>query len=776
MATTRKAGAAPARAAAPERWDLLGFAGVLFVIGGVLALVGLASAQAPLAGGAGAWLAGVLGRAAPLAAAASLVIGGAAVVGGARRQPIIDLTHVAAAMLFVLALAGLTDLAAAPADQSAPPGGGSLGGLVGSAVRAGLGDALAYLVLGLAAVLLLAYGLAASPLGVAALTRPGRAVILAVGFAAAQAARVVSAANDRARPWFRPADPDAAPTQPAPTPDGADGDPDADLPADDPDADDWAQQPLIRTTERVIAAAAPPSQHGRWQLPSIDLLEPVDDPGEVSEEEIRNKAAAIEDTLASFKVQVRVAEAVPGPVVTQYLVQPGPGVKVARITALANDLALNLAARSVRIEAPVPGRPYVGLETPNDEPAKVTLRQVMESEEWVGSKDDIKIALGQDVAGVVRVVDLASMPHVLIAGATGAGKSVCLNSLITGLLFTLTPDELQFVLIDPKMVELVGFADIPHLRMPVVTDVNQVVDVLTWVSNEMARRYRVFSKAGVRNLASYNRNPPEDSDGPLPYLVVIIDELADLMMTAPGDVERFLARLAQMARATGIHLVISTQRPSVDVITGLIKANFPTRISFMVSTQADSRTVLDMAGAERLIGRGDMLYSPPEGGKPQRMQGAWVADDEIRAVVEHWRAQGQPAPGAPPPTAAAANGSSGTNGAADHAADADGPDPAVAAGGNGAAGQARTVSLGGPAGFGAASETDIDGGEDEIYVEATELVMRHDSITPNLLARELGVGRSLALKLAHRLENDGFVGEPAPQSLRRPVLHQDPAD
>ena len=245
--------------------------------------------------------------------------------------------------------------------------------------------------------------------------------------------------------------------------------------------------------------------------------------------------------------------------------------------------------------------------------------------------------------------------------------------------------------------------------MPVVTDVNEVVDVLTWVSNEMARRYRTFSKAGVRNLASYNAAPPEDSDGPLPNIVVVIDELADLMMTAPGDVERLLARLAQMARATGIHLVIATQRPSVDVITGLIKANFPTRISFMVSSQADSRTVLDSAGAERLIGRGDMLYAPPEGGKAQRIQGARVTDEEVRAVVQHWREQGEPA-------------------------------------------QVSRQEL-------QRSEEDE---EDQVFVEATELVMRHDSVTPDQLARELGIGRSLALKLGHRLEEEGFVGPPAP--------------
>jgi len=661
-----------------------------------------------------------LGRAAPLGAVAGALIGAAVLVAGARRRSIIDVTRFVAAAVFVAALSAMTDLAAAVANQGQPAGGGAIGGLIGSAMRAGIGDVPAFLVLGVAAVLALAYGMAASPWGTETVTRPGRYVIAATRLLGSGLLRVIAAANARARPWFSPADraddiqEDAEDRKAAP---------EAPAAAEAEAGPAWGQQPLIRVADRMPAAAVSPQPEGRWQLPAMDMLLPTEDSGEVPEDEIVGKAASIEETLASFKVQVRVAEAVPGPVVTQYLLEPGPGVKVSRITALANDLALKLAARSVRIEAPVPGQPFVGLETPNDNPAVVTLRDVMESQAWAESDADIKVALGQDVAGHVRVADLAKMPHVLIAGATGAGKSVCLTSLITGIMFTKTPEEMQLVLIDPKMVELVAFEGIPHLRMPVVTDVNEVVDVLTWVSNEMARRYRTFSKAGVRNLAAYNAALPEDADGPLPNIVVVIDELADLMMTAPGDVERLLARLAQMARATGIHLVISTQRPSVDVITGLIKANFPTRISFMVSSQADSRTVLDAAGAERLIGRGDMLYAPPEGGKAQRIQGVRVTDEEVRDVVEHWREQGEPA-------------------------------------------QVSKQEL---------QRTEEDE-EDEVFVEATELVMRHDSITPDQLARELGIGRSLALKLGHQLEEEGFVGPPLPQSLRRPVLQRQPVD
>ena len=665
-----------------------------------------------------------LGRAGFLAALAGLVIGSSLLIAGVRRQPNIDVTHIIAACVFLIALSAMTDLAAVSAEQGLSSAGGFVGGMMAGAIRESVGDIAGYIVLSVSAVLALAYGLTASPWGIAAIHQPGRLIIVAVCVGLSRTRRIIAAANVRARPLFTP---NGKTEQLADV--VTDEDPcDADVEVETSDADEdesWDQKPLIRTAERVLAEVPSPPKDGRWCLPPIDFLEVPEDTSEVSEQEIVAKAATIEETLASFNVQVTVAEAVPGPVVTQYLLQPGPGVKVARITALANDLALKLAARSVRIEAPVPGQPYVGLETPNTDPATVTLRQVMESEAWVASDAEIKIALGQDVAGHVRVVDLTRMPHLLIAGATGAGKSVCLTSLITGLMFTKTPEELQLILIDPKMVELVAFEGVPHLRMPVITDVNEVVTVLTWVSNEMARRYRLFNKTGVRNVVAYNKDPLPGTDGPLPYTVVVIDELADLMMTAPGDVERLLARLAQMARATGIHLVISTQRPSVDVITGLIKANFPTRISFMVSSQADSRTVLDSVGAERLIGRGDMLFMPSEGGKPHRIQGVFVSDEEIRGVVGHWREQGDPMLVAPS--------------------------------------ELRQV-------------TEFENDEDEMFIAATELVMRYDSITPDMLSRELRIGRSLALKLAHRLEQEGFVGEPAPQSLRRPVLQRDSAD
>ncbi len=724
MATSRNDGRSQESSVRSDRWGLVGLCGIFISGLAVLAFIGYFASDTLVFTGAAQAIAFVLGRAGLLATVAGLLIGCALVIAGARRRPNIDVTHFVAACVFLAALSAMADLAAASTEQGLSSAGGFVGGIMARAIRASAGDIAGYIVLSVSAVLALAYGLTASPWGLAAIQWPGRFIIVGVRVSLSWTRAVIAAANLRARPFFTPNGKTGQPTDVVTDEEIAT----TDVVDEVSDADDdksWDQKPLIRTAERVLAEVPPPPKDGRWNLPQIDLLEISEDTSEVSEQEIVAKAATIEETLASFNVQVTVAEAVPGPVVTQYLLQPGPGVKVARITTLANDLALKLAARSVRIEAPVPGQPYVGLETPNTDPATVTLRQVMESEAWVASDAEIKIALGQDVAGHVRVVDLTRMPHLLIAGATGAGKSVCLTSLITGLIFTKTPEELQLILIDPKMVELVAFEGVPHLRMPVITDVNEVVNVLTWVSNEMARRYRLFNKTGVRNVVAYNKDPLPGTDGPLPYTVVVIDELADLMMTAPGDVERLLARLAQMARATGIHLVISTQRPSVDVITGLIKANFPTRISFMVSSQADSRTVLDSAGAERLIGRGDMLYMPPDGGKSQRIQGVFVSDDEIRNVVGHWREQGDPMLVAPS--------------------------------------ELREV-------------TEAENDEDEMFIEATELVMRYDSITPDMLSRELRIGRSLALKLAHRLEQEGFVGEPAPQSLRRPVLQRDPTD
>jgi len=355
-------------------------------------------------------------------------------------------------------------------------------------------------------------------------------------------------------------------------------------------------------------------------------------------EELERKAAIIQETLANFRVDARVREIYPGPAVTLFTLEPGPGVKVRRITELQNDLALALAAPAIRIEAPVPGMARVGIEVPNAAISTVGLREVLESPAFQRSRARLPLALGRDVHGEYVVADLTRMPHLLIAGATGSGKSVCINGIIATFLLTRRPDELQMLLIDPKKVELAGYDGVPHLKRPVVTDMGLVVGALRRVLQEMERRYELFAQLGVRNLEGYRLRREEDpSLEPLPYLVVIIDELADLMLTTPDEVETLLVRLAQMARATGIHLLIATQRPSVDVLTGLIKANVPARIAFAVTSQTDSRVILDMPGAERLLGRGDMLYLPPDAARPVRIQGSFIDDRDLEYVVEHWR-------------------------------------------------------------------------------------------------------------------------------------------
>ncbi|GAB4520609.1 MAG: DNA translocase FtsK [Anaerolineae bacterium] len=393
--------------------------------------------------------------------------------------------------------------------------------------------------------------------------------------------------------------------------------------------------------------------HRSDDLPPLDLLVP-EEADAFGDAAMRDRANLIERTLASFGVPARVIEINVGPTVTQFGVEPGyierggkrRKVRVSRIQALANDLALELAAPSIRIEAPVPGRPYVGIEVPNGKASLVNLRGVLESPEFQSLRSPLAIALGRDVSGAPVVADLARMPHLLIAGATGTGKSVCINSIITCLLMNNSPERLQFMMIDPKMVELVGYNGIPHLIAPVITDLEQVVPALVWLTLQMDERYRKFNAAGVRNIETYNARMArrKNDEGPLPYIVVVIDELADLMMTAPEDVERNICRLAQMARATGIHLVIATQRPSVDVVTGLIKANFPARIAFAVTSGVDSRVILDQPGAEKLLGRGDMLFMAPDASKLRRVQGCFVSDREIKAVTDFWRRSGYEAP------------------------------------------------------------------------------------------------------------------------------------
>jgi S-DNA-T family DNA segregation ATPase FtsK/SpoIIIE len=354
----------------------------------------------------------------------------------------------------------------------------------------------------------------------------------------------------------------------------------------------------------------------------------------------------IEETLQSFGAPAKVVEINRGPTITQYGVEPdfleGRGgrrtkVKVSKISALADDLALALAAPSIRIEAPVPGKGYIGVEVPNTEISLVALRSIMESQSFQRIQSPLRIGLGMDVSGRPIATDLASMPHLLVAGTTGSGKSVCVNTLISCLLLQNTPDKMRFVMVDPKRVELTGFNGVPHLLAPVVVDLERVVPALQWVSREMDERYQKFAKEGVRNITDYNQRMENIHQKTMHYIIVVIDELADLMMMSPDETERVITRLAQLARATGIHLVIATQRPSVDVVTGLIKANFPARIAFAVASSVDSRVILDQPGAERLLGKGDMLFQAPDAAAPIRMQGAFVSDGELSRLIRYWK-------------------------------------------------------------------------------------------------------------------------------------------
>ncbi|MGP1574901.1 DNA translocase FtsK 4TM domain-containing protein, partial [Selenomonas sp.] len=401
--------------------------------------------------------------------------------------------------------------------------------------------------------------------------------------------------------------------------------------------------PAVSTTPQPISeaqaqAAVHPAEKP-YELPKVDeiLAAEVKKKNLALEREIAENAQTLSQTLENFKVKAKIINACHGPAVTRYELEPAPGVKVSKITNLADDLALSLAAFSVRIE-PIPGKAAIGIEVPNKELEGIRLREVLEKPAFAEAKSKLTVGLGVDIAGQGIFADLAKMPHLLVAGATGSGKSVCINTLITSVLFKAKPDEVKFILIDPKMVELSNYNGIPHLMVPVVTDAKKAASVLNWSVQEMEKRYAKFADTGVRDMTRFNAAKPEEK---MPALIIIIDELADLMMVAPHDVEDAICRLAQKARAAGIHLVLATQRPSVDVITGIIKANIPSRISFAVSSQIDSRTILDMSGAEKLLGKGDMLFYPVGSAKPQRVQGAFVSDEEVERLLDFIRSQGQ---------------------------------------------------------------------------------------------------------------------------------------
>ena len=401
---------------------------------------------------------------------------------------------------------------------------------------------------------------------------------------------------------------------------------------------------IISTTEDTAQVAV--SKDGQihrtydrpYHFPSLDILAK----GKGSQnngEEVAQNAMMLENVLSNFGITAKVVNATQGPTVTRYEIEPAPGVKVSRIVNLTDDIALNLAAQHIRMEAPIPGKSAIGIEVPNKTTEAVHLRDVLDCSDFKDARGGIPVGLGKDIAGKPVITDLAKMPHLLVAGTTGSGKSVCVNTLISSILFSRKPEEVKLLLIDPKMVELSIYNGIPHLMAPVVTDMKKAAAVLRWAVREMEARYKAFAASGKRDIKSYNEAHPKAA---MPLIVLIIDELADLMMTAPDDIEESISRLAQMARAAGIHMVLATQRPSVNVITGSIKANVPSRISFAVGSQIDSRTILDMAGAEKLLGKGDMLFAPIGANKPIRVQGAFISDDEVEKLVEFVKAQREP--------------------------------------------------------------------------------------------------------------------------------------
>jgi len=408
-----------------------------------------------------------------------------------------------------------------------------------------------------------------------------------------------------------------------------------------------AHVPILTLKPRQEVSVAPVEDLtletvNRWILPDFDLLDPVVQRVIIQDTETPKQ---LEKVLLDFGVKAKVIRVTRGPVITRYELAPAPGVKISKIVNLADDIALGLAARDVRIEAPIPGKAAIGIEVPNKHARSVPFREVLETTGFGEHASKLKVALGKDIADQPIIGDLIKMPHLLVAGATGSGKSVCITSIINSILYNATPDEVKLLLVDPKMVELSQYNGIPHLLAPVVVDPKKAAAALRWIVKEMENRYELFAAAGVRDIERYNKlkaGQSISSKPALPFMVVIIDELADLMMVAAGEVEEAICRIAQMARAAGIHLVIATQRPSVDVITGVIKANIPSRISFAVSSQIDSRTILDATGAEKLLGRGDMLYSPLGVNKALRVQGCLVTDEEVQRVITHWKALGRP--------------------------------------------------------------------------------------------------------------------------------------
>lgn len=469
---------------------------------------------------------------------------------------------------------------------------------------------------------------------------------------------------------------------------------------------------IVTDKAAVEQAALITSTDPDWQAPELDLLEKKQSPADAGD--VKHNAQIIKDTLGEFNIDVEMEGANIGPKVTQYTLKPPSGVKLSRISALETNIALNLAAQALRIEAPIPGQRAVGIEVPNRRAADVRLYGILSAKQWKTAVEPLAFAIGKDIAGDAVIGELNKMPHLLIAGQTGSGKSVMINTLLTSLLYRNSPSDMRLILVDPKQVEMAPYEDVPHLLTPIITEPEKCISALKWAVNEMERRYSLLADQKLRDIRSYNAKNNQEA---MPYIVIVIDELADLMMVAARDVEALIVRLAQKARAVGIHLVLATQRPSVDVITGLIKANVPARIAFTVASQVDSRTILDQVGAEKLLGQGDMLMLTPAMSKPKRIQGAWVTDDEVVKITDHLRMQRPPQ-----------------------------YDNEVVA---------QPVQLG----KGGGVVMDFDGGgEDGLYKDAVRVVIDSRKASTSLLQRRLRIGYSRAARIMEEMEEQGIIG------------------
>ncbi len=483
-----------------------------------------------------------------------------------------------------------------------------------------------------------------------------------------------------------------------------------------------SEKPKDNLEEKLISNVK--GEEAIWKYPPLDLFS-GEQIGKVDRGDINGNADIIEKTLESFGITANIVEVNLGPAVTQYAIQVALGTKLSKITALERDLALALSAPTgaIRIEAPIPGRNLVGIELPNRSPEFVPLKRILESDEMAMKKSKLSVALGLDVSGKPVIADIAKMPHVLVAGQTGSGKSVAINTFLASILFRASPSEVKFIMVDPKRVELTGYNDIPHLLSPVIVEADKVLSALRWLTREMDRRYESFAQAGARNIEAYNEMSGFQA---LPYIVLFIDELADIMLLSPVEVEDAITRLAQMSRAVGIHMVLATQRPSVNVITGLIKANIPTRIAFAVSSQIDSRVVLDTQGAEKLLGKGDMLFLPPDQAKPARIQGAFVNDEEIRKLVAFIKNQGVPVQYTDEVTTQTKSGKAAIPG--------------------------------------------VSGETDNLFAEAVKAVCQYDRASASLLQRRLSIGYARAARVIDQLQDAGVIAPSDGSSKPREVL------